>query len=455
MNDLSHFLQQQREAGQVESAGSFTLAIEKARDKLANYNFASSSDYVLKLIQCAVASGVERVHVEVGKNRLLLWFETTLEDTSLTIEKVTHSLLAPLEESNLGRGYLALALCAAAGAQPRELMWGEWTAQESSILGLGHHRSELFRDPPFPRTQPLDTARRMHLFFIEKEASRRKILIRSPLRDEERALRERCWPASIPIVLNGVELGPQLPLITSLGDPVQELTALYLGGLEWVVSSDSQLRWSPPRLPDPTPLAFPPGFRALGGTLPPLFVHSASAIPAPPLEPGRFSELHGFPVYLYGRSYLYYVRHGVMMQPLKLHDAGGGALAILEGDHVKTDLTGLQAVESEHVEFDKQRIVERWKLLVDQYVRSEPPILRGRFRSALEANLAWLGSRLPRVVRDRLVTVGRSYRQERERREAQDLKKFRRQLETRRSYLSYMVDTDPAGDSVDNSLPNR
>jgi len=130
------------------------LAIEKARDKLASYTLAKPEDYILKLVQCAVLLGVDELFVELQRAAVLYYFEVPDGTRDLAIEKLTESLFSPLEETHRGRSHLSLALCAIAAEQPVELMWGEWGPDSAQILSLGHGRSELFRNPPFPRSKP-------------------------------------------------------------------------------------------------------------------------------------------------------------------------------------------------------------------------------------------------------------------------------------------------------------
>src|SRR5690606_11866769 len=101
---------------------------------------------------------------------VLLYFELEELNQSLSVDKLSQALLSPLDEPDLARSQLALALCALAAQEPMELMWGDWGRETNIILSLGHGRSELFRNVPFPRTQALEPNRRLHLLYLKKKS---------------------------------------------------------------------------------------------------------------------------------------------------------------------------------------------------------------------------------------------------------------------------------------------
>jgi hypothetical protein len=154
VNDLASFIEAQRAAGSFESAGSFTLALEKAVQKLSTHSLVNPEDYILKLVQCAVRLGVEELHVKLLKRSVLVFFETDIRERTVSVDALSLALAAPLEESEPARAYLALALCSASGQSPTELMWGEWSGDEGTILSLAAGRSEVFSNAPSPASSP-------------------------------------------------------------------------------------------------------------------------------------------------------------------------------------------------------------------------------------------------------------------------------------------------------------
>ncbi len=447
MNDLSAFMEGQRAAGQVESVGSFTLALEKAVKKLSSHALVHPEDYLLKLVQCAVRLGVKELHVRLLKRAALVFFETEAGDRTVSVDALSRSLAAPLEESDPARSYLALAICAVAGQNPKELMWGEWDDQgEGTILSLAEGRSEVFRDAPFPRTAPLDSGRRFFLFFLSKASSR---LSFNPMSAEQSVLTGRCAFAPMPILLDGVPLAPTLPTFASSADPVAELTSPYLGALTLMNREGPRLRW-PAVAPSickgaPRKANLPEGLSDFSPLLPPVFrLRVPAGFTSPMFDEGFFSELSAVPIHLYGSSYLYYVKDGVMLHPVKGHEAGGGAFAILDGSHLKTDLTGLQVVQDTAVEADFERMSTVWKGQVDLMLSSPAPVYENRPLLARESTFitalgcCFLGpfGLLAHPVYQRLNS--RAQKQE------VTSRKLTRQLELRRGYLAFNRKEKPA-----------
>jgi hypothetical protein len=60
--------------GVLESSGSFTLDPEKAEEKLRNFALPSPHDYILKIIQCAVASGSPVIRIKSQPGKLEITF---------------------------------------------------------------------------------------------------------------------------------------------------------------------------------------------------------------------------------------------------------------------------------------------------------------------------------------------------------------------------------------------
>lgn len=420
----------------MESAGSFTLAIEKARDKLASYTLARPEDYILKLVQCAVLLGVDELFIELHRTAVLYYFEVPASNHDLAIERLTEALFSPLEESHRGRSHLSLALCAIAAEKPIELMWGEWGPESSQILSLGHGRSELFRNPPFPRTEPLAADRRFHLLYFKKPSSGVTLSLTSA---ESKVLRERCSYAPIPISLDGKRLEPCLPSADIQIDPVLQMTSLYLGALRLETEPPCRLHW-PPSSGKPTFLTpLPESLQPLCPGLPPALIVELPKGCPPLTEELYFSHLYGVSCYLDGPSLLHYQKDGVLMEPVKGHDAGAGAFCILDGHELKTDVSGLRVVEDERVSRDLESAVETWKRLIDNFMSNEPPIF---LNNIVASGKNMIERFLSQKLLERTVKPFYDYFAQTEHQQAMDLKRFRRQLKTRRGYLAFFRDPD-------------
>lgn len=438
MDSFSQYIEQQRAAGSVESAGSFTLAIEKARDKLSSYSLANPEDYILKLVQCAVALEVKKLNLGLTRNTVLLHFEVDESDDTLSVESLTNSLVAPLDETNKARSHLSLALCSIAGLEPVELMWGAWDSEGGLILSLGHGRSELFRGVPFPRTEPLAEGRKLHLLFLKKQSSNLPL---SQTAGEWNALSSSCGFAPINLELDGSKVNPKFPIYVSPSDPVRQLTSLYLGALSIKSGRAAPLSWTNTAN----------GGRGFGAQLPAQLQQVATDIPpvlhlerpefwSLPLKGTvKFTKILGIPNYLYGPSQIFYVKDGVLMRPMEVHSNGGGAFAILDGNHLKTDLTGLQIVEEEQVQNDIDQTVIEWKRLVDAFVNANPPIYHSDLVSSGEDAL--FGRLLGPL--GKLLRPTYDYLTQKPQKRALQLKKYHRQMQTRRGYLAYFKNPPP------------
>ena len=436
MNDLSSYIEAQRAAGSFESAGSFTLALEKAVEKLSSHSLVKPEDYILKLVQCAVRLQVGELHVKLLKRSVLLFFETKTADRTVSVEALSLALAAPLEESNPARSYLAMALCAVAGQSPAELMWGEWDSEgQGTILSLAKGRSEVFQNAPFPRMEPLAPGRRFFLFFMSKPSSGLPI---GQTAAEHSAITRRCSFAPMPLILDGTPIGPSLPLTLAGSDPVSELTSAYLGALEITQHEDRPLRWPASPSSKRVWANIPDGLNDFSPTLPPVFrLRLPRGFHSPMTSEAHFSEAFGVPIHLYGSSHLYYVKDGVVLHPVKAHDAGGGAFAVLDGQHVKTDLTGLQVVHDESVDLDIARVTQTWKAQIDLMLSTPPPVYENHpIYTRGSTLMTALGCCLLGPL-GLLAGPIYSFFNSRQGKQALAQRKLTRQLEVRRGYLSF------------------
>jgi hypothetical protein len=63
---VQDLLRQLRGGGELESAGQFTIDVEKATPKLERFLLSNPFHYGLKLVQAGVAAGAEEIHFQVG-----------------------------------------------------------------------------------------------------------------------------------------------------------------------------------------------------------------------------------------------------------------------------------------------------------------------------------------------------------------------------------------------------
>ncbi len=451
MNDLSSFIEAQRAAGSFESAGSFTLALEKAVAKLSSHSLVNPEDYILKLVQCAVQLNVEELHIKLLSRAVLVFFETDSGDRTVSVDALSRALAAPLEEKNQALSYLAMAICGVSGQSPSELMWGEWDDEgDGTILSLAEGRSEVYRNAPFPRTEPLLKGRRFFLFFLSKPSNG---LPMSQTSAEHAAVTRRCAFAPMPIILDGSPIGPNLPqaLHKSNMDPVSEWSSPYLGVLEIKNDKENKLRW-PGVKKSRSWRNIPDGLNDFSPALPPVYrLRLPATFESPMLSEARFSEAFGLPVYLFGPSSLHYVKDGVCLNPVRGPDSGGGAFAILDGSSVTTDLSGLAVVASDQLTSDLDRAVEIWKAQIALMLSMQVPVYDNRSVLTRGSTIASAFGCCLLPPFGLLAGPIYSYYKAKRGDKETSLRKFNRQLKIRADHLSFQRKSKP--DDGEGELP--
>jgi hypothetical protein len=75
MDNLDKFLDRERAAGTLQSAGKFTLNATRARELMAKYQLPEPRAYILKLVQWAVSCGPTRVAISAVSDRVVVWHD--------------------------------------------------------------------------------------------------------------------------------------------------------------------------------------------------------------------------------------------------------------------------------------------------------------------------------------------------------------------------------------------
>lgn len=153
MEDL---LGRYREAGEVESTGSFTLDPKKAIEKLAEFQLPSSYHWILKLIQSLHLSGATVIDITAGIHSVNVVSDAVPRFAG--IEDLLGHLLADPAHSDPALRHLAAGLQGSLAVRPREvvaaftsdgerrtyvLKSGGWREEEARREGKGINRFEL------------------------------------------------------------------------------------------------------------------------------------------------------------------------------------------------------------------------------------------------------------------------------------------------------------------------
>lgn len=111
-------LEELRGAGRVESTGTFTVDRERAAALLARLRFQSPYEYVLKLVQHAVAAGAGQVWVTVLSGSVSVWYDRAVLTEGDLAELARHAL-EPVRSGPLRhRTHLAEGLQAVQNSRP-------------------------------------------------------------------------------------------------------------------------------------------------------------------------------------------------------------------------------------------------------------------------------------------------------------------------------------------------
>ena len=358
--DIEEYLSAQRESGRVDSEGIFTVALEKARQKLGQFQLEDPSFYLLKVVQAAVQAGTSRIDLRQTRGKLALWFDSFSSLGGLGA--LLAALHNPLEaEPGPGRS-LAIAFNSAVFSSPLQVSLAWWGPDESgALLAVGEEVSSTsapsrpsgFSDRPY-----------LHVFSVSKA---KPGWFQSATGPEHDALVEACSYCSVPIGIDGRRL-PARRLPSPLLSPWPVLTEPFnlVERLEPI--SDGPLRFE-------VPGAYMRR-RGRNGWL--RISRSTAPFSVQPLEPlsavgAAMSCANGYalPVGLSGADRIHLVRHGVKVDTILVNPDGAGACAVMSADHLEYDLSGFGAIRN--AEYDE--LVAKANAVWRDMARSMPPDL--------------------------------------------------------------------------------
>lgn len=190
MLELDRYLEQHRAEGVHCSEGSFSLSARKALEKFAQYQLEFPGLWLVKLVQCGVALGVEQIIITLKKNTL----EVTLpRDIGLTAQGlwdgvVTAPPLTPAQQ------HLVTGLRALYG-QHNGLAWICQGAEGTSALSLS--------DDKLSKTEIDQVGSEFKLIVERRNSGIGAGLWLSRSLDELQAVRRLCWLSPVPIILDG------------------------------------------------------------------------------------------------------------------------------------------------------------------------------------------------------------------------------------------------------------
>lgn len=164
--DLDDFLAAQKSSGRVDSEGVFTIALEKARQKLGQFQLDDPSFYLLKVVQAAVQGGATRIDLRTSRKKLALWFDapTPLFDFPALLE----ALRQPLEAAPGPLRSLALGFNACLFSEPPQVSLVWWGREISNAVLASEGELAALAAPERPAG--VSDADSLYVFSVEKAA---------------------------------------------------------------------------------------------------------------------------------------------------------------------------------------------------------------------------------------------------------------------------------------------
>ncbi|MGE0494255.1 MAG: hypothetical protein AB7S38_33900 [Vulcanimicrobiota bacterium] len=211
--------------GRVDSSGVFTLALDKARDKLSRFQLHQPHQYVCHLVSSGVAAGATRVEVTIDSDDIVV----VHDGHPLSVERLENLFAALLEPDTSAAAVpreLAIGLNSALLFEPA---WITVTTSQGTLLRLQGQTQQV------ARTEPTE-GRSTRIHVKERHWRAVKRFFKRPPEIEALALNCRYCP--VPVVVNGANVAGRLPADNSSFELRLAHPELLLPNLE------GQARWA-------------------------------------------------------------------------------------------------------------------------------------------------------------------------------------------------------------------
>lgn len=244
-SELEEFLQAEQQRGRTVSHGEFTLAREKALEKLAAYQLPFPEAWVLKIVQAAVASGAERLEIKQTPTDTLFGFNSP---GAWSLARLEQAFLDPRPSGDPGLDHLVIGLRAASlnDGRPFQIRFpggGEslvWSGRELEVVPS--QATELLRLTVSHRT--LAEGKGIPGWRVFQAARRNAEILKT--------LSERCFVCPVPLTVDGRRMdvlqfcpthgytGSSHPVALGWGDLDSPAMGLPPGTLEGYVNPAQQ-----------------------------------------------------------------------------------------------------------------------------------------------------------------------------------------------------------------------
>lgn len=131
---IDSFLQDLTREGQLDSAGSFTLSMEHAREKLSQYLLESTEEYLLKLIQSGVAAGASEMQMHSTTTRVQFTMKGCNFEPRDLSEILNHLLQSGAGAQARALRHLATAVNTAVATRATGIVLATWDGQRGQRM---------------------------------------------------------------------------------------------------------------------------------------------------------------------------------------------------------------------------------------------------------------------------------------------------------------------------------
>lgn len=350
--DINQFLNSQLEVGEVQSEGEFTISLDKARKKLAEFQLTDPHFYILKIIQAAVACGSGRVDVKLKRSGVAVHFATA--SPAFSEKSLMDALANPAGATPGTLECLAIGINSSLVGDPQEVTFAWWDGNTGRAVQVKDDVMSIVQVPDQP-----DNPEGIFLcrFEIVKTGGS---WFRSASSDEHAILTTHCQFAAVEIYLDGRALDKTPPKIAA-GLGMSDLTEPF--HLVERVKPDpaGTLKMELPALKRRG--------RGRSGWLRTGKKTSTFCV-QPHLDQSNrkpnSSAYYSLPVGLNGVDTIHLVRHGVRVETIMDHHIGAGATAIMPADHLTFDLSGFKVQRNEAFQELLQVAKQEWLEMLDQ-----------------------------------------------------------------------------------------
>ncbi len=392
--DIDNLLAELTQEGELQSSGRFTLDLNKAKEKLAQFQLANPYCYVLKLVQAAVAGGATHFALRSGSTEVKVNMRG-LSFSALQLENVLYCLLgedAPIPVTPALR-HLAVAINASVGTRASRLSVKSWDGEQGVEVywGPGGNGSRPWL-PEAAERYPLtcfemnraagDVGKELYAKLAKRDVIGMISGDRKGMDNEQALLHDHCNFAPIPILINGnacpgYELGAP-------AEPVLSLTWL------WGKMRGDGPSYFPAHHLFEVYLSHQPADRGIAA---PRRSYSRGTVGLDPN--GLYRAILAQPAALKGPIKVVPILDGVMLNVTRFHWSDLGAIFHIDAESLTLDLTGMSVVHDEKTQACLLDLARQHCQVGETFVQSPQAPGHGKVRSRLVQVLTEAKEALP------------------------------------------------------------